>query len=255
MRIKQLTLISMLVALAAASQASLVAHWGMEEGAGATTLDSISSSNDALDGASWATGAFVGSSAAVDFSGATSPATRTVFSGIAGAADRTVSAWVKTSSTDRNAIIAWGASGATGALGQRSTFAVNGGALRFEIGGGFAIGTAQIADGAWHHIAISTTGTDTANTVFWVDGVLDTTAGFGNANSIDSIADWVTIGGENQPDQILTRFSGAMDELSVYDHVLTESEVGALAIPEPATLGMVAMFGGAMLFIRRKMMV
>ncbi len=204
----------------------LIARWAMEEGTGGTTLDAASAANDAIDGATWDTGAFTDSTASIDFSVAANPATHTAFSGIAGAADRTVTAWVRTSNSSRAPIIAWGSSyGDSGGLGQRATFAVNGGALRFEIGGGYAIGTAQIADGGWHHVAISTTGTDTADTVFWVDGVLDATAGFGNANPIDSIADWCSIGGESQPGAGQQRFDGSIDELRVYNKVLTQEEV------------------------------
>ncbi len=204
----------------------LIAHWAMEEGTGGTTLDAASAANDAIDDATWDTGAFTDSTASIDFSVATNPATYAAFSGIAGAADRTVTAWVRTSNLDRASIIAWGSSwGGSGDLGQRATFAIASGALRFEIGGGFAIGTAGIADGEWHHVAISTTGTDTADTVFWVDGVLDATADFANANPIDSIADWCSIGGEGQPGTQQRRFDGSIDELRVYDKVLTQEEV------------------------------
>ena len=51
-------------------------------------------------------------------------------------------------------------------------------------------------------------------------------------------------------------FKGSLDDVRLYDSALTAGEIATLAaIPEPATLGMVALFGGGILFIRRKLMV
>lgn len=216
---------------------NLVLHYPFEEGVDATTEDAVSGMSVATNFAEWVLPGPDGSNSALDFSLASNPATRIdntlgAFSGIAGSADRTIAAWVKTSNTGRNMIVAWGSSIAPdGALGRRASFMLNGGVLRFEIGGGFANGTANIADGNWHHVAISTTGTNTANTVFWVDGVLDPTSSFGNANPINSIARWVSIGGENQPGAGTGRFQGGIDDLRVYDKVLNATEVANLVSP------------------------
>ena len=55
-------------------------------------------------------------------------------------------------------------------------------------------------------------------------------------------------------------FNGAVSEVLIFDHLLdgtaqttVEDYLDAKAIPEPATLGMVALFGGGLLFIRRKL--
>lgn len=41
-----------------------------------------------------------------------------------------------------------------------------------------------------------------------------------------------------------------MDSIQYYDTALSSAEVAAL-VPEPATLGLVAAFGGGLLFVRR----
>jgi len=54
-------------------------------------------------------------------------------------------------------------------------------------------------------------------------------------------------------------FEGQIDEVWVFDEVIDSATVGSLyntnVIPEPATLSMVALFGGGLLFIRRRLMI
>jgi len=56
-------------------------------------------------------------------------------------------------------------------------------------------------------------------------------------------------------------YKGYMDDLAFFDNVISDADVatifnsGVSVIPEPATLGLVAAAGGALLFIRRKFMV
>ena len=67
-----------------------------------------------------------------------------------------------------------------------------------------------------------------ANNLFRAGGVLDPTAGFGNANSSKILARWVGIGGESRPGSGSGRFQGVMDDLRVCDRVLDEMEVATL---------------------------
>lgn len=241
------------------SEAALVAHWAMEEGSGASAQDAVSAIGVSTDSATWGSpgaGGLPGSSAALDFSTATNPATYVSdtpggFGGISGSGARTVAGWINTSDGGRNSIMSWGDSGGSGHLGGRSAYLLNGGVLRFEIGGGFAVGTANIADGDWHHVAISTSDDNTANTVFWVDGVLDATASFGNANTIDSIANWLSIGGAASPTGGKARFQGGVDDLRVYDHVLSQGEVQGLMVPEPSS-GLLVLSSIGLLALRRR---
>lgn len=74
-----------------------------------------------------------------------------------------------------------------------------------------------------HAIAI-----DPANTLIRAEGVLDSTAGFGNANSSKILARWVGICGESRPGSGSGHFQGVMDDLRVCDRVLDEMEVATL---------------------------
>ncbi len=81
--------------------------------------------------------------------------------------------------------------------------------------------------------------TDTS--VYWVDGgVRDSFTDFGQLNSVEDIAGMVlvTSGG----------WTTAASSLSI-------DSMGLSVIPEPATLGMVAVVGGALLFMRRRFII
>lgn len=88
--------------------------------------------------------------------------------GITGTNDRTVEAWIKT--TSGGEITTWG----TNSTGQKQSFWVNGnGQLRLEINGAFAIGTRAVNDGKWHHVAYTFSGSNMYGVKFYVDGVWD----------------------------------------------------------------------------------
>ncbi len=110
------------------------------------------------------------------------------YSGIAGFAPRTVAAWVKIPKDSRvnqpNGIIAWGRF----AAGEKWQLATNilrtdgtVGALRQEFGFGYIIGSTDLRDGAWHHIAVVFHGgpnTDvTTDVKLYVDGRLEVLSG------------------------------------------------------------------------------
>jgi hypothetical protein len=110
------------------------------------------------------------------------------YPGIAGSAPRTVTAWVRIprdSRLDRqNGIIGWGRF----ARGEKWQLATNiirregtVGALRQEFGFGYIIGSTDLRDGAWHHIAVVFHGgpnTDvTTDVKLYVDGRLEILSG------------------------------------------------------------------------------
>ena len=92
------------------------------------------------------------------------------FKGILGDSARTVEAWIRTTVTGKE-IVSWG----TNVTGQKYLVRLDGsGRLRMEVNGGNAIGTTNVADGEWHHIAVVQNGTSTTNAVLYVDGVAET---------------------------------------------------------------------------------
>jgi hypothetical protein len=123
-------------------------------------------------------------------------------------------------------MVTWGASPAT----ERLTWRVHEGRLRTEHGGGNLRGNTYVNDGEWHHGALTVA--EGANlrpdvTKLYVDGVEDSTfSGADNAYNLQPDAD-VCIGcrADNK-----TRFwPGSLDEVRIYDRVLSAEEVAGLA--------------------------
>ena len=75
------------------------------------------------------------------------------FAGITGTGPRTISAWIKTTDT-AGTIVAWGADQTGKAFRVQVHPQSAAGLLRFDGGGTQITGTTNLADGAWHHIAV-----------------------------------------------------------------------------------------------------
>ena len=142
----------------------------------------------------------VGSGAYYDTANAWSQATS--YKGILGTASRTLSAWSKrTAAADNDSdIMSWGKN--TG--GQKWVFRVqddNPGTrnLRVEVNGGWKVGTTDLGDDQWHHVAVVYDNALAANVtslVFYVDGVDDGSLGNG-ARAFSTVTDRdLRLGGE-----------------------------------------------------------
>ncbi len=161
------------------------------------------------------------------------------FDGIGGNNPRTVVYWVKGTSTQTSAHVAWGAS--TGDNGRKwhvrfNDNAGNGtlGAVRTEIQGSFIIGSTPINDGQWHHVAsvYPDGGTVMGDTIHYIDGEIDPQSGIGNETLLvdtatDAGDDFVRIGSRIQGANI-QYFPGTLDEVRIYSRALTQTEVQAL---------------------------
>ena len=92
------------------------------------------------------------------------------FKGITGNQSRTVEAWIKTSTADKE-ICSWGRNAAN----VKWTFRVEGnGRLRVENGNGGIVGTTVLTDDKWHHVACTFNGTTLSDVQLYVDGQLET---------------------------------------------------------------------------------
>ncbi|HQG49024.1 MAG TPA: LamG domain-containing protein, partial [Sedimentisphaerales bacterium] len=136
----------------------------------------------------------------------------------------TLTAWIKTATNGRD-IIAWG----TNAGGQRMNFRVDT-VLRVEHGGGNIRGTngPSLIDNEWHHVAATVPqGGRIMDVLLYVDGMnvtppSTTTAAFNLQPDID-----VVIGqGGTQGSRF---FLGLIDEVRIYDRVLSAGEIAWLA--------------------------
>ncbi len=91
------------------------------------------------------------------------------YKGVGGTTNRTMEAWVKTT-TIGGEILSWGDNSTGEKWNWRTT---NNGYQRIEINGAGVVGSTNIADGNWHHVAAVLNGTRLSDVQFYVDGVLD----------------------------------------------------------------------------------
>lgn len=154
-----------------------------------------------------------------------------------GSAPRTVMAWIKTEPAQENAtIFGYGAN----VNGQRFSFRTNASAgnptnhrLRLEVQGGAIVGSTNLNDGQWHHVAVvcdDFNDDDTMNvneTKLYVDGVADTIATASSRVMNTTAGTTAVLGGSNH--SAAYSFSGQIDEFRVFPEALSAAEVQALA--------------------------
>ena len=91
------------------------------------------------------------------------------YKGVGGSTNRTMEAWIKTT-TIGGEILSWGDNATGEKWNWRTT---NSGYQRIEINGAGVVGSTNVADGNWHHVAAVLNGTRLSDVQFYVDGVLD----------------------------------------------------------------------------------
>ncbi|MGB2854098.1 MAG: LamG domain-containing protein, partial [Dehalococcoidia bacterium] len=149
------------------------------------------------------------------------------YKGVLGTHAFSVTAWIKTSDTSQQQIIHWG----NHADGQRFELRIQGNRLRVSHGGGNVQGDTTVTDGQWHHVAVTVIDNSTASSgdvTFYVDGQDDTRAS-SDPDGWDIVANAtldLTIGW--RPTQQDRPFIGSMDDVTLYDKVLTPEEVVAI---------------------------
>ncbi len=148
------------------------------------------------------------------------------YQGILGADPITVVAWVKTTTTVTGAIVGWGPDVA----GQRFGFRVDDGRIRHEHHGGNIQGETTMTDGLWHHVAITVQPNATVSypeATLWLDG-LDDTIPTTDPDPYDITAgNDACIGCRASVHDRL--FLGQIDELYIYNRVLSQAEIAYLA--------------------------
>jgi fibronectin type 3 domain-containing protein len=217
----------------------------MDEGTGTTTIDSVSGNNGTLIGTplpAWVAPGRVGG-ANLSFSG-TGQALQNGQSAVQVAGDlspvlggtSSIDVWVKTTQVGSNTH--WQAPAITGVEQASAGSDINWGTLNAAGDIGIYVGdsggiysTAPINNGQWHNIAL-TRNASTGAVQLYVDGALNAsgtfiagamTSQFRLIGALQDVAqDGVTVQGANF-------FNGQLDELAIYNQVLTAAEVQALA--------------------------
>jgi hypothetical protein len=187
-----------------------LAYWRLDEASGLIARDRIGGNNGTISGGVTLNqpGALAGD-AAMAFDGTSSKIIAPV---IAFGTAFTVEWWVKTSSV---ALVSCVSNRLTGAVG--GLFGLTGGKTYVYIQA-FTLdlsGSRFIADGIWHHVAITRTG---ATTTYFVDGVVDqsqTGAGTIDATNPVLIA----------ADALGAFFPGILDEVAIYQTALTPAQI------------------------------
>ncbi len=134
-------------------------------------------------------------------------------------------AWIKTSTTTRETAVSYGGS----ATGQAATLNVNefaaNGHFYIDFYGNYLDSGVTVNDGLWHLVGFTLAGSTTSITMY-VDGAAysGTLGGIPNilAGTNMQIGRWVTAGaGDTSP----YYFSGSIDEVKIYNRVLSATEV------------------------------
>ncbi|MHC4355514.1 MAG: LamG domain-containing protein, partial [Planctomycetota bacterium] len=147
----------------------------------------------------------------------------TGYKGILGSSEITVTAWIKTVSTDTGAIVGWGPD----VSGERFGFRVDLGRLRAEHAGGNVQGDTLVNDGAWHHVAVTVRENVTISypdVILYLNG-MDDTRPTTDADPVFNItaAEDVSIGRRPSIDD--RYFIGQIDDVRIYDRALTQEDV------------------------------
>ncbi len=154
---------------------------------------------------------------ALDFDG-TDDYVQTTYSGIFGASNRTVEAWINTPFVSGQEVITdWGSA----VTGGRFTFALIDGKLRVEVQGSGYTSTTVVGNSTWHHVAVTFNNSLSTKYKLYIDGVLD--GSFNIATPINTVSGTnLRIGVRVDGAKI---FSGKIDEVRVWNVERTASQI------------------------------
>lgn len=157
----------------------------------------------------------------------------------------TVAAWVKSSKSNWSAHDSIVTRGYNWRLFVSSSAYGTIQAMDTDPSGSKGLGTIDINDEQWHHLAGVYDGTQY---IFYVDGVQDGLAVAATGPIAQTFSHKFTIGAFEKSGAVSKFYAGLIDEVRVFDEALDAAQIAAL-VPEPATIALL-MAGG--LLIRRR---
>jgi len=242
-----------LVSSVSYSHADLVGWWDFEEGVGTTTADQSGNGHNGTlgAGATWSTTEVApvpsGSTASIAFDG--TDLAHVLMNGykadeIGGTKSRTLAAWIKSAPgvTPVGSNLGFFGYG-TNAGGSKWNFRTqdgNGpidGNIRVEVNGGYIVGSTVVIDNMWHHVAMTWEDDGTPNVsdvLLYVDGVLETIS-----ISLDREVNTDTVNGIDlsiSDDHSQREWNGWLDDIRIYDEVLSAAAILELATGTPAII-------------------
>ena len=208
-------MVGMLILACPSARAELVAEYIMNEGSGTTVSDTGGNGNMgafAGSGLTWVTGPTASYGTAVDYTGAgyvnaPDSASLDITSQIS------IAMWVNTDPAETKDNVLW-------KIGAYQVFIQNQVAYITLTGvtGGANAASFALTDNAWHHIAFTYDGNDIRG---YLEGVLQNTTPATGA--ISTSVNSLRIGWDNDS----AHYKGTLDNIRIYDHALSLSEVQA----------------------------
>jgi len=203
---------------------NLVGWWKLDETSGAAATDSSRHQRHATlkGGLSFDTGSTPGRVGnAIRLDGKEASLEVAKYKGVTGTRPRTVAVWIKTAAT-RGEIVSWG----TEDFGRMFTFGFIRGRIGITPNGGYYYMNPQAHNDQWHHVAVVVREAESPNLHDDVTLYLDGAAA--EVHDIGLLDLWPIDTGNELNVRIGRRFQGSLDDLRIYDRVLTESEIDTL---------------------------
>ncbi len=157
-----------------------------------------------------------------------------------GKAPRTFAFWVRTSATSTSEYQTLFSYGGSSSSGERLTIRLDNvigsttpHRLRLQVTGGSIVGTQQINDGLWHHLAVVLSDRNLNGylnideTQLYVDGVLDPIRSVTPTNISTTTGFTPTLGGSSHASN--HNFTGDIDDVRIFPRALSANEISILA--------------------------
>jgi hypothetical protein len=244
------------------AEAALISHYTFDETIGTTATDSGSAGANGTIGANVTLGTAGVFGTAFTFNNDATQAgvvdmgnASGLFGAITTSQAITISVWLNwTTAGTRDCAVFLGDNTVANRYLDLGTVAATGGVygrVRDGVNSGFPDLTpaGSLNNGQWHHVAYTLDASAEVAQIY-VDGVLVGSSTTTPAVTFPSLFNNFEVGrlGRSAPTDA---FAGSMDELRIYDTVLSAGEVAALAVPEPGPSVLLGL-GGLGLVLRRR---
>jgi hypothetical protein len=154
----------------------------------------------------------------------------TTTGGPIGPGNRTVECWIRTTASQQSQQVIFDY-GVMSPFGSRFTLnLINFGLLRIEVGGNGFNSTQSIADGLWHHVAVTYDHNATNKFSMYIDGQLEVSQN--TTVPVNTSGTGLFIGRRNDG---VNYFTGDIDELRVWNVVRSQSEIDSFKNVELCT--------------------
>lgn len=205
------------------SDPHLCGWWKFDDASGTTAADSSKHGRHATlgDGVSFDDNSVPGRIGKALKCDGQQPVEVTGYKGVAGTAPRTICVWIKTDKS-RGDIVSWG----TRDFGQMWILRFIRGHVGVTPHGGYYYMEDSVHDNEWHHVAVVVGEAELPNlhddVTLYIDGKI------AKLDRIGLLDLWPIETGDEQDVTIGSGFKGDIDDLRIYDRVLSDEEIKAL---------------------------